>query len=161
MSESRGGGFDPEQMRRQFGEFWKQTMDQLEDLREAVVKASQTAKGRLDATFLRRERDRLYQQLGEDTYLLIESGKLKPAPALRDTLDRIHAIVEQLAEAEAQEAEDEGWGEAPPPSDDGGRAAAPAGTKKKSAKKKATKKKTTKKKTAGGKKKATRSASEE
>ena len=110
--EKRKGGFDPDRMRGQLNEMWKNAMDGLEDLREVVLKASQNAKVRLDATFLRRERDRLYQQLGEETYALAETGKLKVPAELRDTVDRIHAIVEQVAAAdrEAEAAEEAGEG---------------------------------------------------
>ncbi|MFW5878368.1 MAG: hypothetical protein ACOCVR_00980 [Myxococcota bacterium] len=159
MSDTKGGGFDPEQMKRQFGDIWKQTMEQLEDLRDVVVKASQTARTRLDATFLRRERDRLYQQLGEDTFVLIETGKLKAPPALRDLLDRIHAIGQQLDEAERQEEEEESPIEpAREPAAKNGKKAAEGVPKAAKAprKKPATRKKTASKKKTGTKKKATR-----
>ncbi len=161
--DPRSGGFDPEQMKKQFSDIWKQTVEQLEDIREAVVKASQTARERLDATFLRRERDRLYQQLGEDTFVLIESGKLEPPRALRDLLDRIHVIGQQLdeAEKEAAEAEKDVEPTRQAAAKDGEKAAAGA-TKKKATKKPAAKKASkktgsTKKKTGtASKKKATR-----
>lgn len=114
--DKRKAGFDRDSMRGQFDRFLKTAMDGLDELRETMLRASQTAKVKLDATFLRRERDRLFQHLGEQVYELIEDGRLKAVPALRDTLDRIHAVTEQLAEEEQQaedwEAEEAGEAEA-------------------------------------------------
>jgi len=102
MSDGEGKSpFDPEKMKGNFDRLMRSTVDGLEELKEVLVRASQEAKTKLDATLLRRERDRLYQQLGELAYLQIEEGKLKAPAGLRDTLDRIHAIVEQLAAEEA------------------------------------------------------------
>lgn len=151
--EKRKSGFDAERMRGQLNEMWKNAMDGLEDLREVVLKASQNAKVRLDATFLRRERDRLYQQLGEECYELVETGSLKVPGELRDTVDRIHAIVEQIADAdrEAEDVEEQGQAAAKA----NGAAhdePAEAAPKKKATRKKSTgtkKKTTTRKKTTG------------
>ncbi len=102
MADSKQGGrFEAEKVRSDLERLWQSALEGLEDLKEIMVRASTTAKVKLDATFLRRERDRLFQELGEETYLLIEEGQLEAPAALRDTLDRIHAIVEQLAEEEA------------------------------------------------------------
>ncbi|RMG20303.1 MAG: hypothetical protein D6729_03235 [Deltaproteobacteria bacterium] len=102
MTDSKERGkFEGERVRKDLERLWQSALDGLEDLKEIMVRASTTAKVKLDATFLRRERDRLFQELGEEAYLLIEEGKLEVPPALRDTVDRIHAIVEQLAEEEA------------------------------------------------------------
>ncbi len=157
--EKRKGGFDSDRMRGQLNEMWKNAMDGLEDLREVVLKASQNAKVRLDATFLRRERDRLYQQLGEETYALAETGKLKVPAELRDTVDRIHAIVEQVAAAdreaeEAGEAEDEAPAQAAASRPNGAAEPAQAAPKRAAKAKKKTpstkKKPASKKKTTGG-----------
>lgn len=90
-----------DKMKVQLDKMVKSTVDGLEELKEVLLRASQNAKVKLDATLLRRERDRLYQTLGEQAYLLVEEGSLKAPPALRDTIDRIHALVEQLAQEEA------------------------------------------------------------
>ncbi len=109
-SESQRQGFDPEKWKNQLDRLMQTTVEGLEELKDVLLKASQSAKGKLDATLLRRERDRLYQDLGEQTYLLVEEGSLKVPASLRDTIDRIHALVEQLAEEEASA---EGAGEQP------------------------------------------------
>ena len=96
-----------DKMKQQLDRMVKSTVDGLEELKEVLLRASQNAKVKLDATLLRRERDRLYQTLGEQAYLLVEEGSLKAPPALRDTIDRIHALVEQLAQEEAAMAEGE------------------------------------------------------
>lgn len=141
MSEKKPSqGFDAERMRSQFDKLLKSTMEGLEELKDVVVKASQSAKVKLDATFLRRERDRLYQLLGEEVFELIEQGNLKTPTVLRDTVDRVNAIVEQLATEEARLAGEEGadyW--------TGNSDAKPTSTKKKAAKRKKTTRKKTKK----------------
>ena len=119
MADSKQGGkFEGETVRRDLERLWQSALEGLEDLKEVMVRASTTAKVKLDATFLRRERDRLFQELGEETYLLIEEGRLEVPAALRDTVDRIHAIVEQLAEEEAA-LRGEGPGEGPEPEEAG------------------------------------------
>ena len=121
-------------MRSQFDKLLKGTMEGLEELKDGVVKASQSAKVKLDATFLRRERDRLYQLLGEEVYELIEQGNLKTPTVLRDTVDRVNSIVEQLATEEARLSGEEGadyW--------TGNTDPKPTATKKKTAKRKQTK----------------------
>jgi len=92
---------EADKMKAQLDRLVKSTVEGLDELKEVLVRASQNAKVKLDATLLRRERDRLLQTLGDQTYELIEDGKLTPPPALRDTLDRIHALVEQIASEEA------------------------------------------------------------
>ena len=111
-------GIDSEKMKAQLDRMVKSTVDGLEELKEVLVRASQNAKVKLDATFLRREQDRLFQTLGEQVYGLFEDGSLKAVPALRDTLDRIHALVEQLTREEASVA-------APPPAASDAEAADP------------------------------------
>ncbi|MDF1561997.1 MAG: hypothetical protein P1V51_03085 [Deltaproteobacteria bacterium] len=112
MSESENGGSKggagPDKMKQQLDRMVKTTVEGLEELKEVLLRASQNAKVKLDATLLRRERDRLYQTLGEQTYHLVEDGTLKAPGALRDTIDRIHALVEQLAAEEASMDEGEG-----------------------------------------------------
>ncbi len=157
MSETKGGGFDPDQMRKQFREYWTQTLDKLEDIREVVFRASYMARERLDATFLRRERDRLFQQLGEDAYHLFERGRIRAEPALREILERIQVVIEELSEAEKE-------GEEPPPWEQAQRPPAaepfsePKAAERPSARKTKAKKTTTKKKATSRKKKATKKA---
>jgi hypothetical protein len=45
---------------------FSRALSQLDRIRDAVVRSSQIGKIKLDATFLRRERDRLVKQLGEE-----------------------------------------------------------------------------------------------
>jgi len=67
--------------------------------RNAVVRSSQVAKLKLDATFLRRERDNLLLKLGEAALGLLNSGDLTEHPALAMLLADARALEQRLDEA--------------------------------------------------------------
>jgi hypothetical protein len=64
-----------------------------------VVRSSQVAKLKLDATFLRRERDGLLRKLGEAALTLLNSGDLAEHPALGALLADARKLEERLEEA--------------------------------------------------------------
>jgi hypothetical protein len=68
-------------------------------LRNVLVRSSQVAKLKLDATFLRRERDNLLMKLGEAALTLLNSGELEQHPALATLLGDARALEEKLDEA--------------------------------------------------------------
>lgn len=80
--------------RRQVNELWKQAVDQLEEVKDAIVRQT----GRFDSEIdrLRGERDRLLQRLGEQTHKLATEGKL-PMPAfVKVTVERLDDVLERL-----------------------------------------------------------------
>jgi ElaB/YqjD/DUF883 family membrane-anchored ribosome-binding protein len=80
--------------RRQVNDLWKQAVDQLEEVKEAVVRQT----GRFDAElqWLRSERDRLLKRLGEQTHKLASEGKLPIPSFLKGTVDRLDEVIERL-----------------------------------------------------------------
>jgi len=64
----------------------------LERLRHALVRSSQIGKLKLDATFLRRERDGVVQELGEAALRLMRVAKLPIPDELRGLYDEANAL---------------------------------------------------------------------
>ncbi len=83
-----------DEFRRQMNELWKQAVDQLEVVRDAVVR--QTDRFDAELQWLRTERDRLLKRLGEQTHRLANEGKL-PMPAfLKTTVDRLNEVIDRI-----------------------------------------------------------------
>ncbi|MHB8419996.1 MAG: hypothetical protein ACYDCL_18130 [Myxococcales bacterium] len=77
-------------------------LTQLERVRDAVVRSSQIGKIKLDATFLRRERDRLVKQLGEEALNLMLADRL-PVPQELEALVREVQGLEGRIEADSRQ----------------------------------------------------------
>ncbi len=83
-----------DEIRKQVNGLWKQAVEQLEEVKEAVLK--QTDRFDAELHWLRKERDRLLKVLGEQTHKLATQGKL-PMPAIvKTTVDRIDEVVARL-----------------------------------------------------------------
>ena len=88
-----------DEFRRQVNELWKQAVDQLEVVKDAVVRQT----GRFDAElqWLRTERDRLLKRLGQQTHKLASEGKL-PMPAfVKTTVTRLDDVIDKLVAKQA------------------------------------------------------------
>jgi len=68
----------------------------LERLRHALVRSSQIGKLKLDATFLRRERDGVVQELGEAALRLMRAGTLAVPAELRGLYEEASALDEKI-----------------------------------------------------------------
>jgi hypothetical protein len=68
----------------------------LERLRHALVRSSQIGKLKLDATFLRRERDGVVQELGEAALRLMREGTLPIHEALKGLYDEATALDDKI-----------------------------------------------------------------
>lgn len=90
--------------RRQVNELWKQALDQLEEVKDAIVRS--TGRFEVEAQRLRQERDRLLRRLGEQTHKLAQEGKL-PMPAfVKSTVDRLNEVLDHLVAKEGAGAEE-------------------------------------------------------
>jgi len=120
-----------QEFKKQFNELWKQTMTQLDDIKDVVLRSTdKLEKFDLEMERLRLERDKLLKSLGEQTLRWLEQSKDLPIPPMvRRTLNRLNEVAEGLTEKSKK-----------------AKKKAPA--KKKVAKKKAVKKAPVKKKTA-------------
>jgi len=74
----------------------------LDRIRDAVVRSSQIGKLKLDATLLRRERDRLIQQLGESALNLIMTTRLSVPEELAPLVKQIQTL-ESRIEADSRQ----------------------------------------------------------
>ena len=68
----------------------------LERLRHALVRSSQIGKLKLDATFLRRERDGVVQELGEAAVRLMRAGTLAIPETLQGLYEEVAALDEKI-----------------------------------------------------------------
>lgn len=96
-------GQDPD--KGQISSLFARAASALEEVRQAVVRSSQMGKIKMDATFLRRERDQLLRELGAGVYALVKAGSFALPEALAPTIARIGELEEGLAEQERELAE--------------------------------------------------------
>lgn len=91
-----------EEFRKQVNELWKQANDQLEEVKDSVLRS--TERFEADIHRLRIERDKLLKllkRLGEQTYRLANEGKL-PVPAIvRRTVDRLNEVIDGMLAQQA------------------------------------------------------------
>ncbi|MDP7038055.1 MAG: hypothetical protein QGI45_02775 [Myxococcota bacterium] len=123
-----------QEFKKQFNELWKQTITQLDDIKDVVLRSTdKLEKFDLEMERLRLERDKLLKSLGEQTLRWLEQSKDLPIPPMvRRTLNRLNVVAEGLTE-KSKKAK---------------KAKTKAPAKKKAAKKPATKKAPAKKKVA-------------
>jgi hypothetical protein len=83
-----------DEFKKQVNELFKHAIDQLEEVKEVIVRS--TGRFEADLLRLRDERDKLLRRLGEQTYRLANEGKL-PVPAfVKATVDRLNEIIDHL-----------------------------------------------------------------
>jgi len=110
--------------RNQVNDLWKQAIDQLEDVKNVVMRAQDRIE--TDIHKLRLERDNLLKKLGEQTYKLANQGKVPMPGVVKQTVERLNEVIDNMVEKQKRKKKK---------------------SKKKTSKKKKTKKKVTKKKT--------------
>ena len=120
-----------QEFKKQFNDLWKQTMGQLDDIKDVVLRSTdKLEKFDLEIERLRLERDKLLKKLGEQTLRWLDHSKdLRIPSVVRRTLERLNEVAEGLTE-KSQKAKKK------------------SATKKKTVKKKTSKKAPTKKKVA-------------
>lgn len=128
-----------DEFRKEVNKLWSQAIDQLEEIKETVLRTNDRVEAEVQR--LRLERDKLLRRLGEQT-LKLANQQTVPLPAvLKRTVEQLNDVIESLTDAQSGRKK--------------------RGTKKKkkaASKKKVTRKKTTKKKVT--KKKTTKAASQ-
>ncbi len=87
-----------QEFKKQFNDLWKQTMTQLDDIKDVVLRSTdKLEKFDLEMERLRLERDKLLKHLGEQTLRWLEQSKDLPIPPMvRRTLDRLNEVAEGL-----------------------------------------------------------------
>lgn len=91
-----------DEMRRQLGAWLGRAVETFGEVRDAVVRTSQVGKIKLDATFLRRERDRLFARLGEEVFDRVEAGRLELSEDLSAAIEQLREVERRIEEQEAE-----------------------------------------------------------
>lgn len=89
MTPSRQDDF-----REQINEVWKHAINQLEDVKEVVLRSSDRVEAELGR--LRLERDKLLKTLGEQTYKLANRGKLPMPKIVKQNVDRLNEVIDNM-----------------------------------------------------------------
>lgn len=90
-------------MRKELNQIWQSTIDQFDEIKDAIVKSSQAGKAKLDAAFLKRQRERLLAQLGEEVLRGVADGTATVPPSSEETVKRIEELERQI-KADEEEA---------------------------------------------------------
>lgn len=97
--DDKGRGPD---LRKELNSLWKSTIDQFDELKDVVVRSSNAGKAKLDATFLKRQRDKLLAEIGER---LLEVATESGTPLPEDVEKKVQRLEELKAEIEDNEGE--------------------------------------------------------
>ncbi|WP_373045046.1 hypothetical protein [Vulgatibacter sp.] len=89
-------------VRTQLGSIFSRAREALGEVKDAVVRNSQIGKIKLDASFLRRERDGFVQALGAALYERSERGDIELPADLGELVGRIRALDARLEDQEAE-----------------------------------------------------------
>jgi hypothetical protein len=84
-----------EEMRRQAIDLWKKTVSQLEQISK-TLSVSGIEKFKAERDRLLSERDKLFKRLGEETFKLIETRKIKVPKPIQDIYVRIRNLMDVL-----------------------------------------------------------------
>lgn len=122
-----------ERIRKQAIDLWKKTVSQLDEISKTLMKTSRLEKLKIDRARLLADRDKLLKRMGEETYKLIEQGRLKVPKPLLDLYNRVSKLLDRIIPEKMKPAKK-------PKRKAAKKKAAPA--RKKATKKKAAKKKT-------------------
>lgn len=93
---------EPQDLRKELNQLWRTTLDQFDEIKNAIVRSSSAGKAKLDATFLRRQRDKLLAELGSRALELHRSGELPLPERLASTVTRIEELEAQIEEQESE-----------------------------------------------------------
>jgi hypothetical protein len=86
----------PDEFRKQAIDLWKKTVAQLDEISKNLMKTSRLDRLKFDRAKLIEERDKLVKRLGEETYKLIEKGRLSVPKPLQDLYKRISKVAERI-----------------------------------------------------------------
>jgi hypothetical protein len=92
------------EVRKELNQIWQSTIDQFDEIKDAIVKSSQAGKAKLDAAFLKRQRERLLAQLGEEVLRAVDEGTATLPASTEETVKRLRELAAQIR-AEEEEAE--------------------------------------------------------
>jgi hypothetical protein len=89
-------------LRDHLNDMWKTTVDQFDEIKDIIVRHSHIGRKRLDTAFLKRQRDRFFQDLGEAVYAQAEAGSLALNAEGNRMVERIREALKQIELEEAE-----------------------------------------------------------
>ena len=89
-------------LKRELNALWRSTIDQFDELKNVIVESSVAGRAKIDATMLKRERERKLAEIGEAMLALFEAGKLELPDELEGTVERIRHIEREIEEQESE-----------------------------------------------------------
>lgn len=96
---------DAADLKKDLSSLWKNTIDQFDEIKNAIVRSGEVGKSKLDATFLNRQRDKLFTDLGRMVFEASKGGEESPLSFDDDMNKKMRRIVElekEIDEAESQ-----------------------------------------------------------
>lgn len=95
-------GNERDDLKKDLNAIWRSTLKQFDGLKDAIVESSAAGKAKLDATWLKRERDQKLVEIGEAMLALVEEGKLVLPSGLTEAAARVRELEREI---ESQEQE--------------------------------------------------------
>ena len=89
-------------VRKELNQLWRTTLDQFDEIKNAIVRSSSAGKAKLDATFLRRQRERLLIELGAEVFEAAEQGEVRLPDRARNIATRVREVEAQIKEQEGE-----------------------------------------------------------
>jgi len=89
-------------LRDQLSGLWRSTVDQLDGLKDVIIRQSHVGRKKIDTAMLRRQRDKFLQDLGELVLKRAEDESLDLGPEGLRLAERVREIDEQIGTAETE-----------------------------------------------------------
>jgi hypothetical protein len=89
-------------VRKELNQLWRTTLDQFDEIKNAIVRSSSAGKAKLDATFLRRQRERLLIELGAQVMEAAEQGEVRLPERVQNIATRVRELEAQIEEQEGE-----------------------------------------------------------
>lgn len=85
-----------------FSSLWQSALGQIDEIRDVIVRGSQAGKAKIDAQLLKRQRDKLLQNLGERMFDEHRRLGARLPDGAADLVAEIEALDEQIAESDRE-----------------------------------------------------------
>jgi hypothetical protein len=89
-------------LKKELSSIWRSTLDQLDEIKNAIVKSGDVGRGKLDAAFLARQRDKLLSELGRAWIDQLAADGAEPPEALSAKVERVKELDEQIVAHEEE-----------------------------------------------------------
>jgi hypothetical protein len=86
---------------KQIQEAWDNAQDQLAQLRDQVEMTTKLAQAKVTSSFLERDLDRAYRDLGESVWAQVSKGRLQLPKELSSVLKALEVVTKKIQEQNA------------------------------------------------------------